>query len=162
MGAGCLGTDVLGPQRQAAAAQLLYRTLSEERDAMRKAYVAPLREGIERLGRTVFGPTFQVEVDDKLCVVGRTISGVTVSLQQLSTGAKEQMGLLVRIAVASIVSRDGGVPLILDDALGSTDEARLAAMGAVLRVASQSMQTIILTCAPERYVNVGAEKMVEM
>jgi hypothetical protein len=146
--------------RRAAAAKLLYETLRTEREAMRRAYVAPLREGIERLGRHVFGPTLRVEVDDNLRVVNRTVDGVTVSLEQLSTGAREQMGLLVRLAAASMVCKDGGVPLVLDDALGSTDEGRLESMGAVLRIASQEMQTIILTCAPERYVHVGAQVSV--
>ncbi len=148
--------------RRAAAAKLLYDTLRAEREAMRRAYVAPLREGIERLGRHVFGPTLRVEVDEGLRVVSRTVEGVTVSLAQLSTGAREQMGLLVRLAAASMVSKDGGVPLVLDDALGSTDEGRLESMGAVLRIASQDIQTIILTCAPERYVHVGAQVTAAM
>ena len=148
--------------RRAAAAKLLYATLSAERESMRQAYVAPLRDGIERLGRHVFGPTLRVEVDEKLQVVSRTVDGVTVALRQLSTGAQEQIGLLVRLAAAAMVSKDGGVPLVLDDALGSTDEGKLAAMGAVLRVASHDMQTIILTCAPERYVHVGARVSTEM
>jgi chromosome segregation ATPase len=148
--------------RRAAAAKLLYETLRAEREAMRRAYVAPLREGIERLGRHVFGPTLRVNVDENLQVVSRTVDGVTVTLGQLSTGAREQMGLLVRLAAASMVSKDGGVPLVLDDALGSTDEGRVESMGAVLRIASQDIQTIILTCAPERYVHVGAETIVRM
>ncbi len=148
--------------RRAGAAKLLYETLCAERDAMRKAYVAPLREGIERLGRHVFGPTLRVDVDENLRVASRTVDSVTVTLEQLSTGAREQMGLLVRLAAASIVSKDGGVPLVLDDALGSTDPERFAAMGAVLRIASQGMQTIILTCAPERYVHMGAQASVAM
>jgi hypothetical protein len=147
---------------RAGAATLLYETLRAERETMRRAYVAPLREGIERLGRHVFGSTLRVEVDDNLCVVSRTVEGVTLTLEQLSTGAREQMGLLVRLAAASIVSRDGGVPLVLDDALGSTDEGRLESMGAVLRIASQDVQTIILTCAPERYVHVGANETVRL
>ena len=149
-------------QRRAGAAKLLYDTLCAEQQAMRKAYVAPLREGIERLGRHVFGATLRVEVDDRLQVASRTVDGVTVSLEQLSTGAREQMGLLVRLAAASMVSKDGGVPLVLDDALGSTDESRIEAMGAVLRIASQNLQTIILTCSPERYVHVGAAASVAL
>jgi hypothetical protein len=142
--------------RRAGAAKRLYETLRAERESMRQAYVAPLRDRIERLGRNIFGPTLRVEVNEKLQVVSRTVDGVTVSIKQLSTGAQEQVGLLVRLAAASMVSKDGGVPLILDDALGATDEGRLEAMGAVLRLASQDSQTIILTCAPERYVHVGA------
>ena len=148
--------------RRANAARLLLETLRAARDAMRKAYVAPLREGIERLGRLVFGPTLRVEVDDKLDVVSRTVDGITVGLEQLSTGAREQMGLLVRLAAAAMVSSDGGVPLVLDDALGSTDEVRAEAIGAVLRIASRNVQTIILTCSPERYVHVGAVRTVRL
>lgn len=148
--------------RRAGAAKLLFETLQAERDVARRTYVAPLREGIERLGRHVFGPTLRVEVDDTLQVVNRTVDGVTVTLEQLSTGAREQMGLLVRLATALIVAKDGGVPLVLDDALGSTDQGRLETMGAVLRIASQETQTIILTCAPERYMHVGAEAMVRL
>ena len=146
--------------RRAMAAKLLYEILNSERQAMRQAYVAPLRDGIERLGRHVFGHTFRVDVDDRLQVVSRTVDSVTVSVKQLSTGAQEQLGLLTRLAAASMVSKDGGVPLILDDALGSTDESRLEALGAVLRVASQNSQTIIITCAPERYIHVGAQTSV--
>lgn len=148
--------------RRADAAKLLFETLEAERDALRRAYVAPLREGIERLGRHLFGPTMRVEVDDTLQVVSRTIDGITVALAQLSTGAREQMGLLVRLATALIVASDGGVPLVLDDALGSTDQERLEMMGAVLRIASQDTQTIILTCSPERYMHVGAQSMVRL
>jgi len=155
--------DFLGRlMRRVGAAKLLYETLRAERETMRQAYVAPLRDGIERLGRHVFGPTLRVDVDEKLQVVSRTVDGITVSIKQLSTGAQEQIGLLVRLAAASMVSKDGGVPLVLDDALGSTDEGRLEAMGAVLRVASQDSQTIILTCAPERYVHVGAQVSAAM
>lgn len=148
--------------RRASATKLLYDTLSDERATMRRAYVAPLREGIERLGRHVFGGTLCVDVDEKLQVVSRTVDGITVPIKQLSTGAQEQIGVLVRLAAASMVSQDGGVPLVLDDALGSTDEGRLEAMGAVLRVASQGTQTIILTCSPERYIHVGAEVSAPM
>ena len=148
--------------RRAAAARLLFDTFKVERDATRRTYVAPLREGIERLGRLVFGPTMQIEVDENLQIVSRTMDGITVALGQLSTGAKEQMGLLVRLAAAQIVAKDGGAPLVLDDALGSTDQGRLESMGAVLRIASQDTQTIILTCAPERYINVGAHAVVSM
>lgn len=148
--------------RHAKAAKLLFETLLSEREAMRRSYVAPLCEGIERLGRHVFGPSLRVEIDESLCVTSRTIDGVSVALEQLSTGAREQMGLLVRLATALIVSKDGGVPLVLDDALGSTDETRLEAMGAVVRIAGQDTQTIILTCAPERYLHVGAAEMVKL
>jgi len=43
----------------------------------------------------------------------------------LSTGAKEQLAIVVRMAIASLTGLDdGGVPLILDDALGWSDPGR--------------------------------------
>ena len=149
-------------QRRALAAKKLYDTMSSEQQVMRRAYVDPLRKGIERLGLHVYGPTFRVDVDEQLQVVSRTVDGVTVSVKQLSTGAQEQLGVLTRLAVASLVSNDGGVPFVLDDALGSTDLGRLKAMGAVLHAASQDTQTIIITCERDRYAHVGAQVSVAM
>jgi len=148
--------------RRAEAAKLLHDTLSSERDTARRAYVAPLRDGVERLGRHVFGPTFRVAVDDELRVANRTLEGVTVPFESLSTGAREQIGLLVRLAAALVVAKDGGVPLVLDDALGSTDPERLEGIGAVLSVAARECQAIVLTCSPERYVHVDAAARVRM
>ena len=127
--------------RRATSARLLHDTLASERDAARLAYVTPLREGIERLGRHVFGPTFRIELDDELRVVSRTLDGITVSYEPLSSGAREQISLLVRLAAALIVSKDGGVPVVLDDALGSTDAERLEGIGAVLSLAGRECQT---------------------
>ena len=140
--------------RRARAAKLLHDTLASERDAARLAYVTPLREGVERLGRHVFGPTFRIELDDELRVVSRTLDGITVPYESLSAGAREQISLLVRLAAALIVTKDGGVPVVLDDALGSTDPERLEGIGAVLSLAGRECQTIVLTCSPERYVHV--------
>ena len=149
-------------QRHALAAKKLYDTMLSEQQVMRRAYVDPLRNGIEQFGLDVYGPTFRVDVNEQLQVVSRTVDGVTVSVKQLSTGAQEQLGVLTRLAVASLVSNDGGVPFVLDDALGSTDLGRLKAMGAVLRAASQATQTIIITCDRDRYANVGAQVSVAM
>ena len=148
--------------RRAEAAKLLHDAFVSERDAARRAYVAPLREGIERLGRHLFGQTFQVNVDDELRVVSRTLDGCTVPFESLSTGAKEQIGLLVRLAAALVVAKDGGVPLVLDDALGSTDPERLEGVGAILSLAARECQAIVLTCSPERYVHVNAAARVRV
>lgn len=148
--------------RRATATKLLYELLCSERDAARRTYVAPLRERIQGLGKHVFGSTFQVDVDDELRVVSRTLEGVTVPFRRLSTGAREQIGLLMRLAVALIVAQDGGVPLVLDDALVSTDAERMEALGTVLSLAGRECQTIVITCSPERYVHVDAAARVRL
>jgi DNA repair exonuclease SbcCD ATPase subunit len=146
--------------KRAAAANLLYKTMSEERDRARHAYVAPLRERIEALGRLVFDHTFQVEVSDDLQIVSRTLDNTTVRFDSLSGGTKEQLSLILRLACAMIVAGDGGAPLIIDDTLGYTDPERLSLMGAVLARAAKECQIVIFTCIPGRYSSVGAAKEI--
>jgi len=151
--------------RRAEAADLLYRTLARHRDAAKRSYVAPFREQLEGFGRIVFGSDLSIEVDyQDLRVVGRTLDGVTVPYESLSVGAKEQLSLLARLACAVLVSRpgtaDAGVPVIIDDALGNSDPARLERLGAVLSMAGRQVQVIVLTCVPDRYRNVGAATVI--
>jgi uncharacterized protein YhaN len=61
-----------------------------------------------------------------------------------------------------IVSKVGGTPLLLDDALGYTDPERLHLMGAVLAKAAKECQIIIFTCMPDRYGSVGEATVVAM
>ncbi len=147
---------------RASAAELLYLTMKEERDKVRRAYVAPLKEKIERLGRLVFNDSFTVEVTEQLSIAGRALGGFTVPFDSLSGGTREQLSLITRLACAMIVSKDGGAPLILDDALGYTDPERLKVMGAVLARAGRECQIIILTCVPDRYSNVGEAVVVRL
>ncbi|MFC1822771.1 AAA family ATPase [Thermodesulfobacteriota bacterium] len=147
---------------RASAAKLLYGTMKEERDRARRAYVAPLKEKIERLGRLVFNESFQVEVTEDLSVAGRTMDGTSVPFDSLSGGTKEQISLISRLACGMTVSKDGEASLILDDALGYTDPERLKLMGAVLAKAGQECQIIILTCVPDRYSNIGEATVVRL
>lgn len=150
-------------QARAAARKLLYDTLRTERELARKAYVAPLRRQIENLGRIVFGADFEVELDDQdLSITSRSLAGRTVPFSSLSIGAQEQIALLSRLACATIVAPDGGVPIILDDALGNSDPQRLEAMGTALAVAGRQCQVIVLTCQPDRYEHVGGAKVVRL
>jgi DNA repair exonuclease SbcCD ATPase subunit len=148
--------------RRAAAARLLFETMRDERDKARRAYVAPLKEKIEHLGRLVFDASFQVDVNEDLQIAGRTANGITVPFSSLSGGTREQLSLLFRLACSMIVAKDGGTPLILDDALGYTDSERLRSMGVALARAARECQIIIFTCVPERYSNVGDATSVSM
>lgn len=150
-------------ERRALAAKCLYRTLQDERDRARRAYIAPLRERIEQLGRLVFDPGFEVTVSDDLRISSRTVAGVTVPFESLSGGTREQLSLIFRAACAMIVAGGGaGAPLILDDTLGYTDPERLRLMGVVLDQAAKECQIVIFTCVPDRYRHVGEAKVVSL
>ncbi|MSR46611.1 MAG: hypothetical protein EXS13_06055 [Planctomycetes bacterium] len=147
---------------RAVAAKLLHETLVAAKKEAQAAYVAPLQEQIEKLGRLVFGPTLHVELNPSLAIVQRTLDGITVPFESLSGGSKEQLSLLMRLACAIVVAKDGGAPLVIDDALGYTDAGRLESMGAALAQAGNHCQVIVLTCMPERYRHVGGARRVRL
>ncbi|HXO10911.1 MAG TPA: AAA family ATPase, partial [Mycobacterium sp.] len=117
--------------RRARAVQLLREVMVRHRDTTRLRYVEPFRSELQRLGRPVFGPSFEVDVDSDLCILNRTLDGCTVPYESLSGGAKEQLGILARLAGAALVAKEDAVPILIDDALGFTDPQRLVKMAAV-------------------------------
>ena len=150
-------------ESRALAALMLHQTFEVRRQQARQRYIAPFKEQIEQLGRIVFGPTFEVELDGDLRVVQRTLEGITLDLEQISVGAREQIGVISRLACAAIVSPDGGgAPVVIDDALGWSDPTRLQAMGAAIAFAGRQCQVIVLTCTPGRYAHVGNAEVVRL
>ncbi|MFI5510853.1 AAA family ATPase [Mycobacterium sp. NPDC051804] len=146
--------DYLRVQRRARAAELLRAVITRHRDATRLRYVDPFRCEVERLGRLVFGTSFEVEIDSDLKICSRTLSGRTVPYESLSGGAKEQLGIVARLAGAALVAKEDTVPVVIDDALGFTDADRLVKMGAVFNAVGGDGQVIVLTCSPQRYAAV--------
>lgn len=148
-------------EQRAGAAKTLYHLVTACRDNEQRRYREPLRREIVRLGGVVFGPGFDVALDDSLQVISRTLAGTEIPVQALSTGAKEQLALVIRLAAASLVSPTEGVPIILDDTLGHTDDARLDLMAAVLNLVAKKAQIILITSASTRYTKIGDAHIVD-
>ncbi|MGE2717449.1 AAA family ATPase [Mycolicibacterium litorale] len=155
-------SDYLRVHRRARAAELLRAVMSRHRAATRERYVDPFRREVERLGRLVFGDSFEVEVDTDLRICNRTLAGRTVPYESLSGGAKEQLGIVARLAGAALVAKEDSVPVVIDDALGFTDPDRLTKMGAVFDVIGGDGQVIVLTCSPQRYASVSDAHHIEL
>ncbi len=147
---------------RARAVQLLRTVMVRHRDTTRLRYVEPFRTELRRLGRPVFGPTFEVDVDTDLCIRSRTLDGCTVPYEALSGGAKEQLGILARLAGAALVAKEDAVPILIDDALGFTDPERLAKMAEVFNTLGERGQVIVLTCTPARYDGVKGAQRIEL
>jgi hypothetical protein len=147
---------------RARAAQLLRSVMMRHRDTTRRRYVEPYRAELQRLGRPVFGPTFEVDVDSDLCIRSRTLDGITVPYDSLSGGAKEQLGILARLAGAALVAKEDAVPVVVDDALGFTDPDRLAKMGQLFDSVGSHGQVIVLTCSPDRYNGVKGAHRIDL
>lgn len=140
--------------RQAEAAKLVYETLVKHRSQTWERYAQPYVDELSRLARPLFGEDVSFGLDENLRITGRTIGNATVPLAELSGGTKEQLAILSRFAIASLIARGDekvGAPLVVDDALGSTDPGRLQRMGQLFSKLGQDTQMIVLTCFPQRY-----------
>jgi hypothetical protein len=147
---------------RARAVELLKSVMVRHRDNTRLRYVEPFRAELERLGRPVFGPSFEVGIDTDLCILNRTLDGCTVPYDSLSGGAKEQLGILARLAGAALVANEDAVPILIDDALGFSDPERLAKMAGVFDTLGERGQVIVLTCTPARYDGVKGAQRIEL
>ncbi len=148
--------------RRARAASTLWKTLLHHQRQAQLSYARPLAERVANMGKVVFGDSFSVELSESLNIVSRTLNGTTVPFDDLSGGAREQLGILLRLAAAQLVSKTEAMPLILDDTLGHTDARRLETMGAILNSAAQTAQIVVMTCYPARYHYVGGAKVVKL
>lgn len=149
-------------RRRAESARLLRDVMVRHRDEAHARYVAPFQKRITSLGRVVFGPDFAVDITPELQISHRTLDNRHIPFEQLSAGAREQLGLLGRLAAAALVEEQEGAPLILDDTLGFADDTRLAALGAVLNEVGRNTQIVVLTCQPSRFTRVGGAELVNL
>jgi hypothetical protein len=147
---------------RARAVELLKSVMVRHRDTTRLRYVEPFRAELQRLARPVFGPSFEVDIDTDLCIRSRTLDGCTVPYESLSGGAKEQLGILARLAGAALVAKEDAVPILIDDALGFSDPDRLAKMAEVFDTLGERGQVIVLTCTPTRYDGVRGAQRIEL
>jgi len=155
-----LARRVTGLEQRARSAKLLYQTLSAHLEHVRQSYVAPFTTQIDRIGRGVFGQDLHVEIDSTLSVVARQLNGSRLEWDQLSSGAREQLGLIVRLAAARLIDPDDGVPVILDDALVYSDPVRVRHVLAEVAQGAQTSQIVVFTSAPKRYDSVpGAQRV---
>ena len=76
----------------------------------------------------------------------------------LSIGTREQIAVLVRLAMADLLREQGKpVMLILDDPLVNSDDGRFEGMARALCKAARNLQILILTCHEHRYKSLGAK-----
>lgn len=164
-----LQREVNAENRRAVAVEYLHKILSEKREHAQQVYVGPYREKVNAYARILYGPAVKVEIDHRSFeIMSRTLNGTTVPFASLSGGAREQLCVLARLACGALVSpatdqgHPGGVPVIIDDALGYSDPNRLEKLGAAITVAGRDCQVIVLTCEPNRYRTVGGATVVPL
>lgn len=146
-------------RRRAEALDYLLQRLESRRQALTRRLQAPLQKHLDRYLQLLF-PSGRLDVDEDLVPGALTRSGPrgpdTGDFETLSFGAREQMGVIGRLAYADLL-KDAGRPtlIILDDALVHSDDERLGRMKRVLFDAAQRHQVLLFTCHPEKWRDMG-------
>ncbi|MDX7949750.1 hypothetical protein P7D22_00980, partial [Lichenihabitans sp. Uapishka_5] len=144
-------------EREAAASRLLHETLvAAQRDA-KERWLGPVRDRVTPYLRLIH-PESEIRLDDQsLEIEGLYRDGVLEQFGALSMGAREQVAVVTRLALADILKAAGHpAAVILDDALVNTDDARLDRMRNVLTRAARGLQILILTCRERDFLGLGA------
>lgn len=145
---------------RAQALDLLVTRLAAKRQAALLRLQAPLQQRLQHyLGLLM--PGARLDVGEDLAPASLTRVGLNAApgaIPTLSFGAREQLGVISRLAYADLL-RAAGQPtlLMLDDTLVHSDALRLAQMKRVLYDAAQRHQLLLFTCHPEDWMDLGVE-----
>ncbi|WP_152207552.1 AAA family ATPase [Marinobacter changyiensis] len=143
--------------RRARALDLLLDLLQTRRQALTKRLQAPLQKHLDHYLSVLF-PQARLEVNEQLIPGTFTRGNELGQVTELSFGAREQMGLISRLAYADLLQEAGRPTLvILDDTLVHSDSSRLVGMKRILFDASQRHQILLFTCHPDNWRDLGVE-----
>lgn len=146
-------------QRRADALDLLFKLLTEKRQVLTRRLQAPLQKHLNHYLKLLF-PGALLAVDEDLhpeTLTRESLDGTeSGEVAFLSYGAREQMGLISRLAYADLLQQAGRPTLIiLDDALVHSDTQRLEHMKRILFDAAQRHQILLFSCHPEKWRDLG-------
>jgi len=139
--------------REANAARLLRDTLDDYKSSAEKDYSIHFSKYINEIAKSYYGEDVHFAVSDSFEITSRRIGATTVEIKDLSTGAKEQLAILVRMALTQIVQTGEAFPVILDDEFAHSDPERIAQMGSVFKDFGDEQQFILFTCDPARFAS---------
>jgi exonuclease SbcC len=142
---------------QGWSTRIAHDLVEHRKQAATKAVLTPLEQRLTSAFAELTGVTDrEVFLDEHLQIagIGRTRSEAH-AFDQLSQGAKEQLLLCLRLAVAQELATDEPQVLILDDVLVNTDPTRQERILDVLGTQAARLQILILTCHPDRYRGIG-------
>jgi len=132
-------------QTEAAALELAYRELS----AAIRLFSETYRQGLADKATgyfSVFTGTLSREVLlDEQFIIQLLEAGRPLAIAQLSQGARDQLYLALRLAVADLLADEIQLPFIFDDPFLNWDEARLAKMLQTLKALPDDRQVILFS-----------------
>jgi DNA repair exonuclease SbcCD ATPase subunit len=147
-------------RREVLVLRLLQRTLGEAEREAKERYLAPVVERIRPYLQALF-PDADIALDEALRITSvRRAAAGEEPFEQLSEGTREQIAILVRLALAELLC-DRGLPavVVLDDALVFSDDERMQRMFRVLERAAKRLQILVLTCRERLFEDLAGTRL---
>jgi len=107
-------------------------------------------------------PNVRLRMDENWSVLGLEARDREEDFDALSGGAKEQVSILVRLALAEVLAQGEPLPIVLDDALVNTDDERHADMLRVLYRASPRQQIVVFSCHSPSWERLGETRRYDL
>jgi uncharacterized protein YhaN len=148
--------------RKAQAARMLYEVLNEHKESAEKDYSVHFAKYINDLAKSFYGTDVHFNVSDSFEITSRIMDNKEVEIEYLSTGAKEQLAILIRLALTQIVQVGEPFPVILDDEFAHSDPDRIAMMNNIFGDFGDDQQFIMLTCTPEKFIGYKPVKTIDL
>ncbi|MFQ3623498.1 MAG: hypothetical protein SNJ73_08125, partial [Acetobacteraceae bacterium] len=142
-----------------AALMLLRDTIDEAEREATERYLAPVSQRLQPWLEALL-PGARAHLDERFAVTGLTRDGRVEPFDILSAGTQEQIAVLVRLAFADLLREQGRpAPVILDDALVFSDDARIERMFDILADVAKRTQIVILTCRTGLFSRLGGHAL---
>lgn len=130
---------------EAAALEVAYKELSNAISLFSETYRQGLADTATKYFSLFTGNHLRdVSLDDQFNVLVKE-NGKPYAIAQLSQGARDQLYLALRLAVADLLSDDIQLPFIFDDPFLNWDEARLAMMQQTLHTLPAGRQVLLFS-----------------
>ena len=142
--------------REAAAAKSLWEALAARRRALQERLTKPV---ITRAGAYLepLFPGCRLDMTDAFEIRGVVEGERPDEFGDLSGGEREQLSLVVRLALADVLRGDGTLPLLFDDSMVNTDSDRIQIVQSLLYRAARNLQIILFTCQGTQFDKLGAD-----
>ncbi len=150
-------------QNHALAARFLAGLIDYRKQAAVRTILKPLEDQLSATFADITSDRNRhVFLDENLQVagIGRKRDEI-IAFAQLSQGAREQLLLALRAAVALELAKNGPQILILDDVLVNTDSTRQQNVLDFIQNVAQHVQVLIVTCHSERYRGLGRRQEIK-
>lgn len=145
---------------EVAVLRRLDQALEQARSAAQEAYIGPVLQELQPLLRLLW-PEARLGLDAGQVLPDQLMrAGQEEAFDSLSGGTQEQIALLVRLAFARLLARKGQpAPIILDDAIVYTDDARIEKIFDALTLQADEMQILVFTCRQKSFRALGGTQL---